>query len=72
MELTGLIITAAIMLVIVGWFIYRLVTDRESIRDKDPTVMQLLEKVHMMSSDERDRLDIAIDNGVFKDDDSIT
>lgn len=65
----GLIITAAIILVMVGFFIYKLVTDRDSIKDDDPTVMDMLRKIQCMSNEEKMRVSKAIDNGVFDDDD---
>lgn len=72
MTLTSLIITAAIIMVMVGWFVYKLVTDKDSIKDKDETVMDLLRYIQSMSESERSRIRTGIDNKVFDDDDSIT
>lgn len=69
MEFTGLIITASIILVMVGFFIYKLITDRDSIKDDDPTIMDMLRRIQCMSEEEKMRVNKAIDNGVFDDDD---
>ena len=56
------------MMVMVGRFIYVLVTDVDKIKEDDITVREILLRIQEKSPTEQARIAIALDNGVFDDD----
>lgn len=70
MSISGMIITGLIMIIMVARFIYVLITDVDKIREDDLTVRDILLRIQAKSPTEQARISIALDNGVFDDDDS--